>query len=290
MMKKPSFSRILLWNLRTTIKWWHFPAIFTIFGLLGWSSVSYVQSIPPNFNKNVWDAIFVSFAGPSVWSGSFIDLLKWFVPQLLFFYLMGDVAEGELRFRACAIIPSIGSRRRWWMGKVFIILIFSAGYTLFGVGIVLLIATAMLPWSTNLSPFFLSGVSWHVPNTLHIGALITWITILVGSTLFTILLLQMTLSIWWRNAFNAFAFVCAILVLSWLLGLEFPGVVRWLPGSQSMLLRHTEFESTITDFPLVWSLFYNMVTILNIFLISIGYVHRLDIIKPTTDIRDEERR
>lgn len=191
-MMRASFPRILLWNLRTTLQWWHFPAAIAIFGLLGWSSARYVLSFPTNIDKNVWDAIFVSFAGPSVWSTSFMELLKWFVPHLLFFFLLGDIAEGELRFRAYAIIPLIGSRRRWWLGKVIIILIFSAGYILFGVGIVLLIATAMLPWSTNLSPFLLSGVIWQVPDTLNISTLITWVIILVGSTLFTILLLQMT--------------------------------------------------------------------------------------------------
>lgn len=289
-MKRAPFPRILLWNLRTTLRWWHILATIAIFGLLGWSSALYVLMFLSELDKNVWDAFFVSFAGPGVWSTSILEMLKWFVPHLLFFYLMGDIAEGELRFRACAIIPLIGSRRLWWLGKVVILFIFSAGYTLSGVGIVILSATTMLPWSTNPSPFLLSGPLWPVPNTLHVSILITWAILLVGSTLFTISLLQVALSIWWRNAFHAFAFVSALLVLSWLLGLETPGIVRWLPGSQSMLLRHTALDSTVSDFTLAWSMVYNLVTALFTFLVSIAYVHRLDILKHTTDIRLEEER
>jgi len=282
------FQNILVWNLKSTLRWQYFLYPVLAFCFIGWSSSLYVNRLLLDIEKNVWDGVFISFAGPGVWSTSIVEMFRWFVPYLLFFYLVGDLAEGELSLRGYAIIPAIGSRLHWWLGKVITLFIFAIGYSLFGVCVVILSAALILPWNTQLSPFLLE--LWQDTEVLSISQLIAWITILVSNTLFAVALLQITVSIWLRKPFYAFAFVSTVMVLSWLAGIESPNIVRWLPGSQSMLLRHTEFDSSVLNFPLAWSVIYNLVVTLLVFLGSIRYMLFLDISIPKTDIRMEEKR
>jgi len=272
------------------LRQWHFLITAIVFGMLGWSSALYVSTFPAPFKKNIWDAIFVSFAGPGMWGTSILEMLRWFVPHLLFFYLIGDMAEGELQYRGPLVIPLVGSRRLWWLGKITTLFILAVGYTVFGIVTTIIGAAIALPWAMDLSPFLRSGALWTVPDTMNVMALLAWFVSLISSTLFAISLLQITLSVWWRRAFYAFTSISALMLLSWLLGIDNPILVRWLPGSQSMLLRHTIFDSGVPNHSLAWSLGYNIVIVTVVFWTSIWHVHHVDIWNPTADIHLKEER
>ncbi len=288
MVSRVPFRNILLWNLKTTFRWQHFLYAVIVFSLVGWSGSRYVQILLVNLEQNIWDGVFVSFAGPGIWNSSIREMLRWFVPYLLFFYLIGDMAEGELSVRGYAVIPALGSRLKWWIGKVVTLCIFAIGYSLLGIGVVSLSAAFMLPWRAQLSPFVLG--LWQYLDILTIGKLMAWIIFLVGSTLFAVSLLQITISIWLRKPFYAFVLVSIIMVLSWLIGIGAPNIAPWLPGSQSMLLRHTEFDPSVFNFSLARSLIYNLVLSIFVILGNIRCICGLDISVPKTDTRTEEKR
>lgn len=285
----PFFLRLLVWNLKTALRMKRFFLAILVFGLVGLSSAAYVLSCPPDFEKNVWDAVFVAFAGPGVWDVSFLKMLWWFLPTMMFLYLFGDIAASEFTRGGVFIIPRIGSRRLWWLGKIIALLFLVIGYTIFDILSILVSSMTMLPWSSTLSPFLRSGALWQAPPGFRAEILLAWIIVLIPSTLFACSLLQMALSVLLGKPHLAFLAVSAILLLSWLGGMGQPTLARWLPGSQSMLLRHTYYDPSVPGFSLTWSLFYNAALIVAVLLVSSRYIRRLDLWKEFSDVHMEER-
>lgn len=288
-MNRVAFHRLLRWNLRSSLRWWWPVAAGALFSFIGWRSAlqaaEYASSAQAQVTANVWDAFLMSFAGPGVWDNSLVRMLAWFVPHLLFFYLIGDLANGELLQRGYAVVPLIGSRLRWWWGKVATLLLLTLGYTALSLLAVLAGSMARLPWSRQLSTLLSSGVLWPMPEGMDVGVLLGWTFLLLGSTLFAMASVQIVLSMLWHRSFHAFAAISAIALSSWLLGIDKPHLVRWLPGSQSMLLRHTFLDSNVPGFSLAWSLFYNAVLALLAIGLGTWYVRRIDIFGESQDIR-----
>jgi hypothetical protein len=77
------------------------------------------------------------------------------------------------------------------------------------------------------------------------------------------------------------------MVLSWVFGIHHPYIVRYLPGSQSMLLRHTFLDPAVYGFSLAWSLIYNTIVIFIVSTGSLLYVRRMDIFKKISEIYKE---
>ena len=280
-MSRVPFHRVLHWNLRSSLRWWWPVAAGALFSFVGWRSAlqaaGYARSAQAQMTANVWDAFFISFARPGVWDSSLVRMLAWFVPHLLFFYFIGDLANGELLQRGYAVVPLIGSRLRWWWGKVVTLFVLTLGYTALSLLAVLAGSMARLPWSWQLSTLLSSGTLWPLPERMDVGVLFGWTFLLLCSTLFAMASLQIMLSILWRRSFHSFAAISAIALLSWLLGIDRPRLVRWLPGSQSMPLRHTFLDPHVPDFSLAWSLCYNAVLALLAIGLGAWYVRRMDI-------------
>jgi len=287
-MGKVSFSRVIRINFKTTLRMKDLILTVVIFTLIGLFSVYEVATYPSPCAKNVWDVLFVAFAGPSISDDSLFTLIFWFLPYLMFFYMFGNIAEDELSQRGVSIIPLIGSRRKWWLGEVVTLLILSFIYVLAGIATVLAVSLFFLPWSNQISPFLLSLKLWQIPkDTTVVTLMIRWVFLLFGSTLFAVSFIQMAFSVIWRNSFTALILVCAVMILSWLFGMGHPYLVRWLPGSQSMLLRHTFLDPTVYGFSLTWSLVYNAIIVLIVLAVSFIYVHRMDIFKKISEIHKE---
>ena len=279
-MRKVLFSRVMHINFRTVFRLKNFILTVVIFSLIGLLSVYEVATFPSSCSKNVWDVMFVAFAGPPLADDSLFDFTLWFLPFLMFFYMFGNIAEEELSQRGISIIPLIGSRRKWWLGKTVTLFILSNAYVLVGIGTILVVSLFFLPISNQISPFLLSGKIWQsIPKGMAVITLMSWIFLLFESTLFALSFIQMALSIMWRNSFVALIFVSAVMAISWISGTRHPYIVRWLPGSQSMLLRHTLFDSSVYRFSLNFSLVYNATLVSMLLVVSFIYIRRMDIFK-----------
>ena len=287
-MGKVPFSRVIHINFKTTLRMKDLILTVVIFSLIGLFSVYDVVTFPSSCAKNVWDVLFVAFAGPLISNDSLFTLIFWFLPYLMFFYMFGNIAEEELSQRGVSIIPLIGSRRKWWLGEVVTLLILSFIYVLAGIATVLAVSLFFLPWSNQISPFLLSLKLWQIPkDTTVVTLMIRWVFLLFGSTLFAVSFIQMVLSVIWRNSFTALILVCTVMILSWLSGIGHPYIVKWLPGSQSMLLRHTFLDPMVYGFSLTWSLVYNAIIVLIVLAVSFIYVRRMDIFKQISEIHKE---
>ena len=286
-MNKVPFSRVMRINLKTAFRMKDLILTIVIFSLIGLFSVYEAVTFPSSSSKNVWDVLFVTFAGPPLSSNSLFSFTFWFLPYLIFFYLFGNIAEEELSQRGVSVIPLIGSRRKWWLGKTVTLFILSIIYVVISIVIILVVSSFFLPLSSRISPFLLSGTLQYIPKGITVVILIKWVFLLYLSTLFTLSFVQMAFSVIWRNSFTALILVSTVMVLSWLFGIGHPYIVRWLPGSQSMLLRHTFFDSSVYNFSLNFSLVYNAVIVLIILAVSFIYIRRIDIFKKISEIHKE---
>ena len=284
-MSSAPFFNMMRWNLRTSLRWNFLAGVFVLFGFMGWRSaiqvVDQLSSPQSVMTANLWDAFFVSFSGPGVWGYSLGQALPWFISHIFFFYLFGDIAIGELLHRGYAVVPLVGSRLRWWYGKEVVLLIFAIGYMLMSMLAVLAGGLIVLPWSWQPSELMISGEMWVMPKGMEIGTLLGWIFILFSSTLYVMASVQLTLSLFGRRSFYGFSAISVIAIISWLLGIDNPYLSRWLPGSQSMLLRHTFFDPNVPGFSMEWSLIYNTTLFLIVFGLGAWYVRRMDIYGPT---------
>lgn len=283
-----SFFHLVSWNLSVHLRKRHFLISIIMFLLIGISSVSYVLLYPTPLQKNVWDAILVAFSGPGLNSGSILDLLRWFIPQILFLYLFGDLSANEIEHGGLFLIPLIGSRKLWWMGQIATLLILSISFVFLGLVLISIFSVAFLPWSVVFSPFLRSELFFRLASNFHIPILLLWIGALYSSTLFAISLIQTTISIFWKKSYAAFFIAVVILLVSWLAGNGHPSIVPWLPGSQSMIFRHTFFDPSIRNFSIAWSLLYNIILCAIIITISTWFVKRHDLWIEPSDFHMEE--
>lgn len=270
------FLRCLRWNSVTSLRGWHALSVGALFVFLGWSGAVRAvradggQTLPPT----VWDAFFVAFAGPDAWAITLPPMLAWFVPHQVFFFFIGNIAFGDLAERGHLVIPRIGSRRRWWWGKIVTVSVWALGYTVLGLLGVLIGSSTLLPWSKQAGTL----LSWPVVN--EPGHLLGWTFLLFFTTLFAMGALQLAFSLAYRRSLHGFLAISIIALLSWLLGVDNPLWVRWLPGSQSMLLRHTPFDPSVPGFSFEWSLTYNAILAFLVIILTTQWIRRLDVFGP----------
>lgn len=274
-MSKYYLLRFFYLNLHDLLRPWPILLALALFGSIGMSGALEVKTVIQD--ANVWHAVLLGFAGPSISGGSMLSALKWLVPHVLFFFLVGRIANEELLHRGYAIVPLIGSRRNWWLGKVNILLLLSAGYTLLWFLVIFIGAAFVLPLTWTIHPFVHSGNPWPFPFDISVVDMLIWIFGLYASTLFALSLVQIALSVWSRNSFNAFVVIVVVAISSWLFGVEQPELVRWLPGSQSILSRHTFLDVTVPAFTFEWSLLYNSIVIVIIISLTTWNIKQLDI-------------
>lgn len=281
-MSATRLLRLTEWNLRAWWRGWYAWAVGALFFFMGWQSARYLTEFAASVPTapNVWDAFFLTFMGPDAWSAVPFAMLPWFVSHLLFFYLIGDLANGELQQSGYAVVPLVGSRVRWWWGKIDTLLVITNGYTLLSLLAALLGGAVAVPWAGHASP--LVSQNLQLPEVLSAIALLGWTFLLLGSTLFAMATLQLLLSILWRRSSYGFAAISIVAILSWLMGIGNPNLARWLPGSQSMLLRHTAFDPTVPGFSLEGSLLYNTVFALMMMSLGARYVCQMDLFGPLT--------
>lgn len=266
-----------------TVRWWHLGATLLLFLFNGWQGASQVAAVAQTASDtipiSVWDAVFIGFAGPGLSDGSLLNFLRWFMPHLLFLYMIGDLAHGELIQRGHAVVPAIGSRRRWWWGKITLLALLTLGYVTLGVVAALIGASTVLPWSGAWQGgiFRLAGWTTSAQFPSSGATLLAWILVLFIGTLFGLAVWQTALSVLLRRSIYGLIATLSVTICSWFLGTNQPALVRWLPGSQSMLLRHSLWDAQVPAFSLQWSVVYNLVLAGAAIVLGIWHVGQMDI-------------
>jgi hypothetical protein len=249
-----------------------------LFGLIGWAASHRALSIARTDGQpgNVWDALFLAFVGPT----GFDDLmlgLSWFLTHLLFLLAAGPCARRELDHLGNLVLPRVGSRATWWWGKVAALAAAASGYLFLATAAATLAAVVRLPPALSWSGIMQSGELWSMPPGLTVGQFALSALLLVWSTLLALAVAQVTLSLVLEHASQSFAIVTGVLALSWLLSGSPVAALRWWPGGQSLLLRHSFLHPATPGLGVSWSCGYNALWTVIWTVLGTRVVQRIDL-------------
>lgn len=273
-------TAFVIWSLRTSVGWQTIALSVGTHLLMGMGSLWYVQRLAALENSvgittvTAGDAFLVAFAGPALNHTSILQLLFWFIPQLLFFYLYGNHASNEFFLRGHIVLPRTGSRSRWWWGKLITTMGLVSGYT----AIYFAIGLGILAIGTVGMGAIPTGGLQTLPPSFSFPAIVGRAVILSGTTLIMLSFLQLLLSLMMKREWQSFVILNLVILGSWLLGSQHVALLPWLPGSQSMLLRHALFQPSLPKFTVSWSLQYNIIAAASLAYIGLWYVKRVDIV------------
>lgn len=142
MMLSAKFKHFILFQTEQHLfrkRWWLLPPIVLFITYITVSSVL-IQAINNSVAANCWDALFSIFGNGNI---------LFFVLTPLFLYLVSDMAS-ESRFGE-VILLRLGSRRLWWLGKVFTLVLMAIFYIAIIVGMILATISFVLPWERTWS-------------------------------------------------------------------------------------------------------------------------------------------
>jgi hypothetical protein len=263
-LKRPSIFKIILFNLQSIRGWRPIFVIGLLLVFMGWRrAADEAASI-----KSLGDFYFLVFSGPGNETSPMNEFLLWFVLQMLFFYLIGDMGYGELSQKCCFLFPALDSRRRWWTGKILTLFILTVCYVLFLVLVLTLGAVFAIPININslVTPVGLLDL-FPSSQPLTGEQLLLTILMLYISSLFALGSLELALSLFFKKSIDSFLFTLSLVLISYFMGVGRSTLIRWLPGAQSMLIQHTFIDVVVPGFSLTWSVVYNAL----LAAISIGY-------------------
>lgn len=267
---------IITSSLRRNLLW-----IGVLYLLIGW--------IISNHNiqqeMSLSNLILIFFAGPSNWDYSFIDFLTWFIPPLICFYILGIDAKKNLVTRGYIILPKIGSRIGWLLGEAASILLLVFCFVMWII-IFLVIGAVIAHPAIDMNLANQISITNASVNLLPItGIQILLISILLLSlTLSALTITQMVLSLILKQPIYSLLIMSSISMLSWLISINRPWLTKWLPGAQSMLIRHTFIDVYTPGLTLQWSLIYDSVMIFGSVIIGLIWIKELDIFGYSEDI------
>ncbi|MDW8148420.1 MAG: hypothetical protein RMJ48_19255 [Roseiflexaceae bacterium] len=170
----------------------------------------------------------------------------------------------------------MNSRLHWWLAQVVSVVLATIAYTALALVVVLIIAGSMLKWSHPFDTSLVVTEALERPLRVNAADITLWTFLLLMTTFCTFTLWQTTLSLITRLPTVITGALALILALSWILGIDRASLVPWLPGSQSMILRHDLFAPDVAGFSFVWSLVYNGIALLAAVLIGLLYTSNMD--------------
>lgn len=271
-------SRLILWNLRTTIRWWWILATIALFALIALFNVSRLNSFTAtqNVTPSIWDGLFLSFSGPPV-ASSMLDGLAWLTPQLLLYYFIGDIVRGELLQRGECVLPRIGSRLIWWSARLSGLTISVVSFFATGFLVVFTVSALAWPWSLSWSRLIVSKEFIPSLGEHDVFSIILLMFLLLVAAGLSTVFFQTVLALY-LNSINAYIAISGLTILAWFNGSTFKSLVFMLPANQSILSRHSLFAIGVEGFSISWSLLYSLLIIAVSFVTGAWALEKTDIV------------
>ncbi|MBH8607759.1 hypothetical protein [Thermoactinomyces sp. CICC 10521] len=104
-----------------------------------------------------------------------------------------------------------------------------------------------------------------------------WLLLLNWSTSFSMSVLILGLAVKWERVFKPYVLVVFLYIVSCFSSLMPESLVSWFPGNQGIYLRHSEVDGHIHHFSVWWSLIYNAMIIVCVFLWGMHYIKKADV-------------
>ncbi|MBN3348068.1 hypothetical protein CF050_14565 [Clostridium botulinum] len=233
----------------------------------------YIQN--SNYDANLLDLIFLTLSGPNIREQNIFIESEWLLVQFVFLYLLADVSFSSFFEKGPLILLRIGSRSKLWVvliGKIILnILVF-----LF-IQILTVVLLGIFFFPIRLSNNILATSRLLRLNINNLYAVFCML-LLLFLTYITLALIQNTMSIILKSPIISLLFCCILQFFTLNSGKINVNLMKWLPGNQSIVVRHTLINPDVVNFNISWSVFYNLFFIVVLIIIGFLYIDKLDII------------
>ncbi len=236
-------------------------------------NIQYIQN--SNCNINLLDLTFLTLSGPNINEQNIFVNFEWLLVQCTFLYLFVDIGFSNFFKKGNLILLRVGSRAKLCMliilEIIFKILIFLVIQLL----TVLVMGMCLFPikWSNTI-------LATSKLMRIHLNNFYTviYMLLLLFLTYITLALIQNTISIIFKTPIISIVFYCILQFFTLNSGKINKNLIKWLPGNQSIIVRHTFIDPSIPYFSITWSILYNLLFIIILIIISFLYTSKLDII------------
>jgi len=269
-----NFMTFLKYQIRFYLLRWRWLLSLPVIGFIAYRSINAVNALSAMTSHpvNAWDATFHAFGSADV---------VYMVLAVIFLALAGDVlpepAYGQV------MMMRLGSRRLWWIGKVFTLAAATLGYLFINLLTFFIFVNTALPWAKDWSEY--SRYDFIAVGLYKDVLLITpfktfvYLLVLLALGLFCLGLISMIVTLAARR--NEVGFLAgAGVLLSGYIGTHFAGSVTawWM----NLLITH-HFELTpgvfpIRNVPIYLSVLYWVIAILGLGFIGLALSRKYDFI------------
>ncbi len=269
-----NFMTFLKYQIRFYLLRWRWLLSLPVIGFIAYRSINAVNALSAMTSHpvNAWDATFHAFGSADV---------VYMVLAVIFLALAGDVlpepAYGQV------MMMRLGSRRLWWIGKVFTLAAATLGYLFINLLTFFIFVSTALPWAKDWSEY--SRYDFIAVGLYKDVLLITpfktfvYLLVLLALGLFCLGLISMIVTLAARR--NEVGFLAgAGVLLSGYIGTHFAGSVTawWM----NLLITH-HFELTpgvfpIRNVPIYLSVLYWVIAILGLGFIGLALSRKYDFI------------
>ena len=269
-----NFMTFLKYQIRFYLLRWRWLLSLPVIGFIAYRSINAVNALSAMTGHpvNAWDATFHAFGSADV---------VYMVLAVIFLALAGDVlpepAYGQV------MMMRLGSRRLWWIGKVFTLAAATLGYLFINLLTFFLLVNTALPGAKDWSEY--SRYDFIAVGLYKDVLLITpfktfvYLLVLLALGLFCLGLISMIVTLAARR--NEVGFLAgAGVLLSGYIGTHFAGSVTawWM----NLLITH-HFELTpgvfpIRNVPIYLSVLYWVIAILGLGFIGLALSRKYDFI------------
>jgi hypothetical protein len=233
-------------------------------GLVSGQQILVLDSSPYSQSPYIGDGLFLAFSGPALGNSNLIILLAWLLNKVFFMMLIGGLINRQLGEHDYVVMLMVRSRRIWWLGIMTTVIITAISYVSVIVVATMVGISARLSWHSKLSSFFVEQGIWQAASTMSLAQVTAIIFGLTGSSLVVAGLIQTLIALHTHRSIWGIFTVLTLALIAWVIGLgnNVQSWQQWLPEVQSILSRHSPFESRLPDFTLNVSLAYNALSIL----------------------------
>ncbi|UCS14399.1 hypothetical protein [Clostridium botulinum] len=233
----------------------------------------YIQN--SNYDANLLDLIFLTLSGPNIREQNIFIESEWLLVQFVFLYLLADVSFSSFFEKGPLILLRIGSRAKLWavlIGKIILnilLFLFIQILTIVSLGIFYF----PIRWTNNIL-----ATSRLIRVNINNLYAVFCMFLLLFLTYITLALIQNTMSIILKSPIISLVFCCILQFFTLNSGKINISLMKWLPGNQSIVVRHTLINPNVVNFNISWSVFYNLFFIIALVIIGFLYIDKLDII------------
>ncbi|GEM_PF-4229755 len=220
--------------------------------------------------KSALDILFVTFAGPRADEVFLYKNMEWFLLQLIIMLFTGDFLY-NLILRKSSFLFVRTNRKNLWLS-----LMLSLGIILslfFIVSFLEVLFIALLKAPLNIT----QGIFMENLERFNNFQIIFWMWFLLFLSCYAIMAVHFLCTLYFRSFLPSLIGIIILQVITiFYKGLDIK-LIKWLPGNQGIIIRHSLFQNYSASFSLSFSIAYSIILIALVLFIGMKKIESMDI-------------